>query len=82
VQFGFERDGAAPYRFDVRRRALTPGTAPDLFPPNVSGLKLERWTRDYKDPPSRIFIKAQIEALQGLCLLGIRQHRVWLRFLR
>jgi WD40 repeat protein/uncharacterized caspase-like protein len=52
VQFGFERDGAAPYRFDVRRRALTPGTAPDLFPPNVSGLKLERWTGDYKDPPS------------------------------
>jgi WD40 repeat protein len=52
VQFGFERDGAAPYRFDVRRRTLTQGTAADLFPPNVSGLKLERWDGDYLAPAS------------------------------
>lgn len=50
VQFGFERDGAVPYRFDVRRRALTPGTATDLFPPNVSGIKVERWSTDFKNP--------------------------------
>ncbi len=52
VQFGFERDGAAPYRFDVRRRLLIQGTAADLFPPNVSGLQLERWDGDYIEPPS------------------------------
>jgi uncharacterized caspase-like protein/WD40 repeat protein len=50
VQFSFQRDGEVPYRFDVRRRALTPGNAADLFPPNVSGIKVERWSADYRNP--------------------------------
>jgi WD40 repeat protein/uncharacterized caspase-like protein len=50
VQFGFQRDGEVPYRFDVRRRALTPGTAADLFPPNVNGLNVESWSADSKNP--------------------------------
>lgn len=50
VQFAFERDGASPYVFDVRRRELKSGTASDLLPPNVTGVNIERWSADFQHP--------------------------------
>ncbi len=50
VQFAFERDGASPYVFDVRRRELKSGTAGDLLPPKVTGVNIERWSSDFQHP--------------------------------
>jgi WD40 repeat protein/uncharacterized caspase-like protein len=50
AQFAFERDGAAPYVFDVRRRTLSAGASADVLPPGVSGIGVKHWSPDIGHP--------------------------------